>query len=159
MLYSSWCTDNTCLAYLACWIGARNCEMVPANLKKQPDGHSSSEICTQRSRWWPCRSSGIICQTIPFLDNYKSSKRNPARMLLFCLCVCNYRSCFCCRSLEAMPRWYFTALKRQKKGRMRTWRDDAQISPSSHGNLKLHLIQPGSSKLFTATRKTTVTMV
>ena len=37
------------------------------------------------------------------------------------------------------PRSYSMAQRRQRKGRMRTWRDDAQTSPSSHANLEFQL--------------------
>ena len=61
---SCWCTDKyTASVHAACSTGARNCQMVQADLKEQPHGHPGAEIYTQCCWWRPCRSSGIACQS------------------------------------------------------------------------------------------------
>ena len=108
--------------------------MVPSDLKKQPHGYSRAEICTQRGRGWPCRPSGKACQNAnPSIGSWDCCWWTSVCMLHYwCLR-------FCSRSLAGMPRIYSTARRRQRKGRTRTWRNDAQISPSSHANLEFQL--------------------
>ena len=144
-------------AYAACWFGARNCEMVPTNLKEQPHSHSGAKICAQCSWWWSCWSSGIILsvvKTLPFCFLFVTVGAPLLKQIMFFFNwwwdVPNYviddvyvlvRSnvcALCRRSLAGMRHWSFTVLKRPKKGRMRTWNDDVLISQNSHGNLDLY---------------------